>query len=229
MCCRLSSTVRYPAHQRNCATLTVTLCSVRGTFATITSPCPSWRACVASGRGNWCTMWPTRRYPLWTSRETSMNYCLSFSLSLSPPSLSLPTSSLLLSHYRYSIESNQLLRMELNWRSSYLMYFNSQSECDRVGVSLSCPTPCHAHRKFAVLDVSRQDEFSPLKNAEGAPSDTPTTCRDALMSLHYRQLIGSGGVVSVENGTPPRYLPANQIAHLDVMGVAYCYIIFNFN
>ena len=155
---------------------------------------------------------------------------LSLFLSLSPPpSLSLPTSSLLLSHYRYSIESNQLLRMELNWRSSYLMYFNSQSECDRVGVSLSCPTPCHAHRKFAVLDVSRQDEFSPLKNAEGAPSDTPTTCRDALMSLHYRQLIGSGGVVSVENGTPPRYLPANQIAHLDVMGVAYCYIIFNFN
>lgn len=67
-------------------------------------------------------------------------------------------------------------------------------------------THTHIHnifliRKFAVLNVERNDEFSPLKNAPGAPRDCPETCRDSLMALHYRHIIAAGGVVDSENGT----------------------------
>jgi UDP-N-acetylglucosamine/UDP-N-acetylgalactosamine diphosphorylase len=36
--------------------------------------------------------------------------------------------------------------------------------------------------------VRREDEFSPLKNADGAKSETPTTCRQDLESQHKRWL-----------------------------------------
>ena len=64
-------------------------------------------------------------------------------------------------------------------------------------------------RQFAVLEVLRNEEFSPLKNAPGSPKDTPETARDALCSLHYNYIVSAGGHFLCDNGEVlpdiPRY------------------------
>ena len=40
--------------------------------------------------------------------------------------------------------------------------------------------------KFAVWEVDREAEFSPLKNGESAPTDNATTCRNAIYKLHRK-------------------------------------------
>ena len=46
---------------------------------------------------------------------------------------------------------------------------------------------------FVVWECKREEEFSPLKNAEGASQDTPQTAREALFALHKVYLERSGG------------------------------------
>ena len=55
-------------------------------------------------------------------------------------------------------------------------------------------------RKLAVLEVAREDEFSPLKNAKGSPSESPETARRDLMNLHYRYIVKAGGKFMNTNG-----------------------------
>jgi len=46
---------------------------------------------------------------------------------------------------------------------------------------------------FACWEVDRDQEFAPIKNADGAATDSPTTSREALMRLHRKQIEKKGG------------------------------------
>lgn len=41
-------------------------------------------------------------------------------------------------------------------------------------------------RSSILVEVARQAEFAPVKNASGSPSDSPDTARAALIALHTR-------------------------------------------
>ena len=49
--------------------------------------------------------------------------------------------------------------------------------------------------KMAIFEVSRQDEFSPLKNAPKTGVDCPETCKRDLMRLHIKYLRKAGAIV----------------------------------
>ncbi|KAI0323003.1 nucleotide-diphospho-sugar transferase [Amylostereum chailletii] len=51
-------------------------------------------------------------------------------------------------------------------------------------------------KRFAVLEVARKEEFSPLKNAPGTGSDDPETSRHDLLSQHRRFLEAAGAKVA---------------------------------
>ena len=48
----------------------------------------------------------------------------------------------------------------------------------------------------------REEEFSPLKNADGVPLDTPSTARRSLLAQHYRWALAAGGSFLNSNGEP---------------------------
>src|SRR5262249_5779864 len=52
--------------------------------------------------------------------------------------------------------------------------------------------------KFAVLEVKREDEFSPLKNARGTGEDDPDTSKRDIMTQGRRWLEAAGAVVEYE-------------------------------
>ncbi|XP_018588375.2 UDP-N-acetylhexosamine pyrophosphorylase-like protein 1 [Scleropages formosus] len=62
-------------------------------------------------------------------------------------------------------------------------------------------------RNFVMFEVAREEEFSPLKNADGAPLDTPTTARRSLLAQHYRWVLGAGGSFRNTQGEPIKPIP----------------------
>jgi len=40
--------------------------------------------------------------------------------------------------------------------------------------------------KFGLIEVHREDEFAPVKNAPGAAEDSPDTARELMSKLHQR-------------------------------------------
>ena len=52
--------------------------------------------------------------------------------------------------------------------------------------------------KFASIEVRREDEFSPLKNARGTGEDDPDTSRDDIMAQGQRWVEAAGGIVITE-------------------------------
>ena len=68
-----------------------------------------------------------------------------------------------------------------------------------------CVCLCKCDRDFAVWEVLREEEFSPLKNADGAAKDTPTTCRHDLFNLHRSWLNRAGAKLVHKDGSviPP--------------------------
>jgi hypothetical protein len=48
---------------------------------------------------------------------------------------------------------------------------------------------------MAVLEIEREDEFAPVKNAPGAAEDSPDTARALVLAQHARWLAAAGAVL----------------------------------
>ncbi|KAK9843554.1 hypothetical protein WJX81_008640 [Elliptochloris bilobata] len=54
--------------------------------------------------------------------------------------------------------------------------------------------------RIVLLEVRREDEFAPVKNAPGAAADSPDTARAATLALHTRWVEAAGGRVRLGKG-----------------------------
>uniref|UniRef100_A0A3P8WPX3 UDP-N-acetylglucosamine pyrophosphorylase 1, like 1 n=1 Tax=Cynoglossus semilaevis TaxID=244447 RepID=A0A3P8WPX3_CYNSE len=57
-------------------------------------------------------------------------------------------------------------------------------------------------RNFVAFEVVREDEFSPLKNADSAATDNPTTARNALLTQHCCWAQAAGATLLDHHGNP---------------------------
>jgi len=74
---------------------------------------------------------------------------------------------------------------------------------------------------FVIWECVREDEFSPLKNADTAQKDTPSTARQSLFALHKRFLEHAGAIIEAnnnENETVIEISPLRSYAGEDLVG-----------
>lgn len=60
-------------------------------------------------------------------------------------------------------------------------------------------------RKFGVMEVPREDEFAPVKNAPGAATDSPDTARELLSNQCIKWLISAGANICESNESDPDF------------------------
>ena len=53
---------------------------------------------------------------------------------------------------------------------------------------------------WGLMEVIREEEFAPVKNAPGSENDSPDTARQAVMNLHRKWIEAQGGIVDGEGG-----------------------------
>ncbi|KAI5968980.1 UAP1 [Candida margitis] len=70
--------------------------------------------------------------------------------------------------------------------------------------------------KFGCLEVDRADEFSPLKNADGAKNDTPTSCRQDYLKRGTNWVKENGG--HVDEGA---YVEVDPMSSYDGEGLEF--------
>ncbi|XP_063000675.1 UDP-N-acetylhexosamine pyrophosphorylase-like protein 1 [Elgaria multicarinata webbii] len=76
-------------------------------------------------------------------------------------------------------------------------------------------------KNFVAFEVLREEEFSPLKNADTADKDTPTTARRSLLSQHYRWAVKAGARFVNDSG---QRIPEKQSLSGDEEPPAVCEI-----
>lgn len=54
--------------------------------------------------------------------------------------------------------------------------------------------------KTALMEVPREEQFAPVKNAPGSNADSPDTARAAILDLHRRWVEAAGGIVEGDDG-----------------------------
>ena len=64
--------------------------------------------------------------------------------------------------------------------------------------------PSLALGKMAVMEVLRDEEFAPIKNAFGCKHDSPETALAAITALHHSWLAKAGATVTCPEGADPR-------------------------
>ncbi|XP_053267119.1 UDP-N-acetylhexosamine pyrophosphorylase-like protein 1 isoform X2 [Pleuronectes platessa] len=57
-------------------------------------------------------------------------------------------------------------------------------------------------RNFVAFEVLREEEFSPLKNADSASTDNPTTARNSLLTQHCRWAAAAGATLLDQHEKP---------------------------
>lgn len=66
--------------------------------------------------------------------------------------------------------------------------------------------------RMAVLDVERSEEFAPVKNKPGSPSDSPDTAREMISALAKKWIMAAGGTLTGDQSSICEISPSTSYA-----------------